>query len=76
MIEAAQIRDVLSGVVPTADWANVDEDDSLEAAGLDSLDKASFFLELEHLMGRKIPDEDYDKMDSIKSIKAYFNASD
>lgn len=48
--------------------------DSLEEAGLDSLDKASFFLEVETATGVKIPDAAYEEIDSIDGVIAAVKA--
>lgn len=74
MIDIVQIHEVLTRIAPTVDWATVSEDESLEAAGLDSLDKASLFLELETLSGEKIPDDHYDKIDTISAMRDYLSA--
>ena len=65
------IREILAKIVPTIDWKTIDAEDSLDEAGLDSLDKASVFLELETLSETRIPDDAYGDIDTIKGIVTF-----
>ena len=69
------IRELLAKVAPATDWSAVAADASLEEAGLDSLDKASFFLEVETAAGVKIPDALYEEIDSIDGVIAALNGA-
>lgn len=51
------------------DWSAVSSSESLEEAGLHSLDKASFFLEVETETGVRIPDEVHEVHEGIDSIE-------
>jgi acyl carrier protein len=44
---------------------------SLKKIGFDSMDKASFMLDIEETFGMAIPDSDFDKLDTIGSIIEY-----
>lgn len=68
MIDIEQLRGLLARVAPAVAWDEVGPTDSLEEAGLDSLDKASFFLELETASGVKIPDDRYEAVDSLDAV--------
>jgi len=69
-IDAYGVRKLLEKVSPGVDWSAVGPADSLEEAGLDSLDKASFFLEVETATGVKIPDAVYEEIDTIDGVIA------
>ena len=69
-----QILKLLSDVVPNVAWEGISMDTSLEESGLDSLDKATFFMNLESESGVSIPDEVYEGMDTIEGIFAFVNA--
>lgn len=45
----------------------------LKQLGVQSLDKFNVFLLIEEKFGVTVPDEDFDKLDSIESIAAYIN---
>jgi acyl carrier protein len=70
MRDIDDVRKLLAAVSPGVDWAAVGPADSLAEAGLDSLDKASFFLEVETATGVKVPDEAYDEVDSLEGVLA------
>jgi acyl carrier protein len=62
--------------VPSADWRTVNADDSLEEAGLDSLDKATLIMKVEEATGLSVQDEDYEDMDTISSLITYVEAAE
>lgn len=66
-----QIRTLLQETAPGTDWSAVTTDGSLEDAGLDSLDKATFIMKVEEATGLTIPDESYEAMDNIDGVVAY-----
>lgn len=70
VVDANTILDILKRVSPSVDWSAIGSSDSLEDAGLDSLDKASFFLELESVTKARISDEVYEDIDTIADVIA------
>jgi acyl carrier protein len=72
----AQIRalaaEVLAGIAPEADLATVGDDEDLrEALDLDSMDFMNFVIGLSQGSGRKIPDADTPKLQTMRSLVAY-----
>lgn len=65
------LLELLKDVAPKGKWADVGAEDSLEDAGLDSLDKATLFMKIEDKTGLQIPDSDYEVLDTSKSIIDY-----
>jgi acyl carrier protein len=63
-----EVRDALKSVVPTIDWAQVADDQDLEQAGLDSLDKAGVILDLETRLSTTISDDDYADLNTIAEL--------
>jgi acyl carrier protein len=59
----------LPGVYP--DFLEADQ--SLLTQGIDSLDALTIFTQVEEKYGIRIPDEDFEKLDSIDDIVAYVN---
>jgi len=70
-ITSDRTRTLLQETAPGTDWSAVAADGSLEDAGLDSLDKATFIMKVEEATGLSIPDESYEAMDSIDGVVAY-----
>jgi acyl carrier protein len=46
---------------------------TLKSLGIDSLDVFTLLVEIERKTGKKIPDEDVDKLDTINAIVDYFS---
>lgn len=72
----AQIRalaaEVLAGIAPEADLATLGDDEDLrEALDLDSMDFMNFVIGLSQGSGRKIPDADTPRLQTIRSLVAY-----
>ena len=72
----AQIRalaaEVLAGIAPEADLATVGDDEDLrEALDLDLMDFMNFVIGLSQGSGRKIPDADTPKLQTMRSLVAY-----
>ena len=72
----AQIRalaaEVLAGIAPEAELATVGDDEDLrEALDLDSMDFMNFVIGLSQGSGRKIPDADTPKLQTMRSLVAY-----
>ena len=59
----------------SVDLSSIKGDDSLEEAGLDSLDSMTFFLGIEEKFSVKIPDEDISALDTIDDIITYIGRS-
>jgi len=72
-INSEDIKRLLKNEVsPNVDIDNLADDDSWDKAGIDSLDRSSFFLALEEETGVEIPDKDLDKLDSVAKLIEYF----
>lgn len=69
-LSSQDVRAILSKTVPTVDWSAVGEEDDLEGAGLDSLDKASVVMEIEREASVTIPDERYEDLRTIRDLCA------
>ena len=64
--------EVLAGIAPEADLATVGDDEDLrEALDLDSMDFMNFVIGLSQGSGRKIPDADTPKLQTMRSLVAY-----
>lgn len=48
-----------------------DYDKPLKELGLDSLDIASVFLAISEQIGVRVPDQDIDRLDTVRAIAAY-----
>ena len=63
---------MLAGIAPEADLATVGDDEDLrEALDLDSMDFMNFVIGLSQGSGRKIPDADTPKLQTMRSLVAY-----
>ena len=60
-------------VSPNVDVDKMTDSDSWTTAGVDSLDRSSFFLTLEEELGVEIADEDLDNLDSIQDLLDYIH---
>lgn len=72
----AQIRalaaEVLAGIAPEADLATVGDDEDLrDALDLDSMDFMNLIIGLSQGSGRKIPDADAPRLQTMRSLVAY-----
>lgn len=47
-------------------------DNSLKSMGIDSLDVFNVLVELEALTGKKVPDEDVEKLNTVRRLADYF----
>jgi acyl carrier protein len=59
---------------PDIDTTTFTGDTSFKKVALDSMDIASFMLELEESYGIKIPNSDISKLDSIDQVILYLNS--
>lgn len=73
-LRLTRLRDLLKEVSPAQDWSRLEMQDSLSAAGLDSLDKATFVMRLEDETGQSIPDEVYEDLDTPAQILSHISA--
>lgn len=69
-MQESKIREILKETAPATDWDAVKVDDSLDAAGLDSLDKASVIMAIETEAGIHIDDDRYEDLDTIAALAA------
>ena len=69
-LSAQDVRAILSKTVPTVDWSAVGEEEDLEGAGLDSLDKASVVMEVEREASVTISDDRYGDLRTIRDLCA------
>lgn len=68
----ALAAEVLAGIAPEADLATVGDDEDLrDALDLDSMDFMNFVIGLSHATGRKIPDADTPRLQTLRSLVAY-----
>lgn len=67
----AEIRETLTQVSPSVNWAEVADDTPMEDAGLDSLDKANLIMEIENKASTSIDDSFYDEINTINDIHAF-----
>lgn len=72
MITEQQVKDAIIAAGIDADVSTIGPTDNLGDHGMDSLDFFNLFLELEDLGGKKVPDEDIDKMKTIESIIQFY----
>jgi acyl carrier protein len=75
----AQIRtlvaDVLAGIAPEADLAQVgDGEDLREALDLDSMDFLNFVIALGERTGRRIPEADTGRLHTLQGLLAYLSS--
>ncbi len=54
------------------DPKNTPVDVNFKSLGIDSLDFYNVLVELETITGRKVPDDDVEKLSTIKSLVEYF----
>ncbi len=71
MLTATQIRMAIQKAKVCKDVDAIKEDTSFIDLGLDSLDMFSVILELQKVLGREIPDDDIDRLDSIQAVLEY-----
>lgn len=72
MITEQQVKDAIIAAGIDADVSAIGPKDNLRDHGIDSLDLFNLFLELEDVGGKKIPDEDIDKMNTIEAIIQFY----
>lgn len=72
MITEQQVKDAIIAAGIDVDVSAITRNDNLGEHGIDSLDFFNLFLELEDIGGKKVPDEDVDKMNSIDAIIQFY----
>lgn len=72
MITEQQVKDAIIAAGIDADVNAIGPKDNLGDNAIDSLDFFNLFLELEDVGGKKIPDEDIDKMNTIEAIIQFY----
>tara|TARA_R110001606_G_C15403445_1_gene653645 strand:+ start:10258 stop:10482 length:225 start_codon:yes stop_codon:yes gene_type:complete len=72
MITEQQVKDAIIAAGIDADVSAIGPRDDLADHGIDSLDFFNLFLELEDVGGKKIPDEDIDKMNTVEAIIQFY----
>lgn len=72
MITEQQVKDAIEAAGIDVDVSAIGPKDNLGDHGVDSLDYFNLFLELEDIGGKKIPDEDIDKMNTIEAIIQFY----
>lgn len=69
---AQKIKEIIKGIGSRADVDTLKADIPLSEQGVDSLDMANIFLNLEESFNVKVPDEDINKLQSIDDMVQYF----
>lgn len=72
MITEQQVKDAIIAVGIDVDVSAVGLKDNLGDHGIDSLDFFNLFLELEDMGGKKIQDDDIDKLNTIEAIIQFY----
>lgn len=74
MLNEEKVIEVINRVLNMKlDPKNTPIDDTLKSLGIDSLDMFSVLVELESISCKSIPDEDVDKLTTIRSLVKYFS---
>jgi|AntRauTorckE6833_2_1112554.scaffolds.fasta_scaffold47833_2 acyl carrier protein len=72
MMTEQQVKEAILAAGINVDVDSLKPSDNLSDAGIDSLDFFNLFLELETIGGKKIPDDQLDKMTTIDSIIKFY----
>jgi acyl carrier protein len=72
MMTEQQLKEAILAAGINVDVDSLKPSDNLSDAGIDSLDFFNLFLELETIGGKKIPDDQLDKMTTIDSIIKFY----
>lgn len=72
MITEQQVKDAIIAAGIDVDVSSIGPKDNLGDYGLDSLDFFNLFLEIEDIGGKKILDENIDKMNTIETIIQFY----
>lgn len=74
-LNADMVRRAISAVIENLDVTNIDDDQSFESMGLDSLDEVSILIELEDRYGVSVEECDVAQCNSITGIVDYFQSA-
>jgi len=72
MITQAQVKEAILSAGIDVNASELKADDDLGEHGLDSLDFFNLYLELEDLTGKKVPDEEMEKLQTISAIIKFY----
>ena len=73
MLTEQDVIDLISKLDINVDIEAISGEVTLKSLGIDSLDVFTLLVEIESKTGKKIPDEDVDKLDTIHEIVEYFS---
>ena len=73
MLTEQNVIDIIGELDINVDKNNITSDTTLKSLGIDSLDIFNLLVELETKTGKKIPDDDVDKLTTINAIVEYFS---
>lgn len=71
--DTGTVREVIRAAKPKAPVDDIGDDADLREAGIDSLDMMTIVLDCSEKAGFEVPDEDIDRLATIKGIVDYFN---
>ena len=74
-IEVNEIKEIIMATGTNADIESLGENESLEEAGVDSLEVFNVLLGIEEKYEIKIPDEDIDNLGTISQIINYIESN-
>ena len=70
-IKVSDIVAIIKGLNTMVPISSMKSDTLFEDAGMDSLDRMNLFLEIEEQFSLKIPDTDFNELNSIDAIIQY-----
>jgi acyl carrier protein len=73
MLTEQDVIDLINELDINVDIDAISAKSTLKSLGIDSLDVFTLLVEIETKTGKKIPDEDVDKLDTINAIVGYFS---
>ena len=73
MLTEQDVIDLISELDINVDIETISGEATLKSLGIDSLDIFTLLVEIESKTGKKIPDDDVDKLDTIRDIVKYFS---
>lgn len=74
MLNAEKVIEIFNRILNLSlDPATTSQDAGFKSFGIDSLDVFNVLVELESVTGRKVPDEDVEKLTTIRSLVGYFS---
>lgn len=73
MVTIEQILDILKKSGADVNVQDISPQQTFESIGLDSLDMFNFFTEIDEKLGIDVPDEDFEKLDTLEKLKDYLD---